>query len=91
VLDLGVEQDRAHPPGVVAHGAADVGPEALSQPRHEQLEAAARAAVDVGDGVACFTFTDMDLADQPDELVALACDVVELLVDVRKATSLGED
>jgi len=56
-----------------------------------RLRSCGPPAVDVGDGVACFTFTDMDLADQPDELVALACDVVELLVDVRKATSLGED
>ncbi|KJK44056.1 hypothetical protein UK23_30890 [Lentzea aerocolonigenes] len=37
-------------------------------------------AVDIADGVACFTFTDMDLAGQVGELAGLACDVVDILV-----------
>ena len=48
-----------------------------------QLESYQSPAVDVADGVACFTFTDMDLAEQVDDLVAMAHDVVEILVNVR--------
>jgi hypothetical protein len=56
-----------------------------------QLTSYKQPAVDIRDGVACFTFSDMGLADQVDDLVAMACDVAELLVDVRKVTSPGED
>jgi len=56
-----------------------------------QLTSYEPPAVDIRDGVACLTFSDMALADQLDDLVALASDVVELLVDVRKAAPLGED
>jgi hypothetical protein len=56
-----------------------------------QLTSYKPPGVDIRDGIACFTFTDMNLADQVDDLVAMACDVVELLVDVRKVTPLGED
>jgi hypothetical protein len=54
-----------------------------------QLESYQPPAVDVVDGTACFTFTDMDLAEQLDDLVAMACDVVDLLVDVRKSVPPG--
>jgi len=54
-----------------------------------QLKSYQPPAVDVADGVACFTFTDMDLAEQVDELAALACDVVDILVDVRKSVPPG--
>jgi hypothetical protein len=56
-----------------------------------QLTSYKPPAVDIRDGIACFTFSDMGLADQIDDLVAMACDVAELLVDVRKVTPLGED
>ncbi|MGW4215200.1 hypothetical protein ACWEIJ_45015 [Lentzea sp. NPDC004789] len=46
-------------------------------------------AVDVVDGTACFTFTDMDLVEQLDDLVAMACDVIDVLVDVRKSVPPG--
>jgi hypothetical protein len=49
-----------------------------------QLESYQPQVVDVADGTACFTFTDMDLADQLDDLVAMACDV-----DVRKSVPPG--
>ncbi|MEU3645369.1 hypothetical protein AB0E59_18455 [Lentzea sp. NPDC034063] len=49
-----------------------------------QLRSYEPPAVDIADGVACFTFTDMDLAEQIDDVAAMACDVVDLLVDVRK-------
>ncbi|MET8757782.1 hypothetical protein [Lentzea sp. NPDC004782] len=54
-----------------------------------QLKSYQPPAVDVAGGVACFTFTDMDLAEQVDELAALACDVVDILVDVRKSVPPG--
>lgn len=54
-----------------------------------QLKSYQPPAVDVADGVACFTFTDMDLAEQVDELAAMACDVVDILVDVRKSVPPG--
>jgi len=46
-------------------------------------------AVDVADGTACFTFTDMGLAEELDDLVAMACDVIDILVDVRKSVPPG--
>jgi hypothetical protein len=54
-----------------------------------QLESYRPPAVDVVDGTACFTFTDMDLAEQLDDLVAMACDVIDILVDVRKPVPPG--
>ncbi|KJK50467.1 hypothetical protein UK23_10800 [Lentzea aerocolonigenes] len=54
-----------------------------------QLESYQPPAVDVVDGTACFTFTDMDLAEQLDDLVAMACDVIDILVDVRKSVPPG--
>ncbi|MEU0880148.1 hypothetical protein ABZ345_16230 [Lentzea sp. NPDC005914] len=54
-----------------------------------QLKSYQPPAVDIADGVACFTFTDMDLAEQVDELAGLACDVVDILVDVRKSVPPG--
>ncbi|MET9630652.1 hypothetical protein ABZX92_24590 [Lentzea sp. NPDC006480] len=54
-----------------------------------QLKSYQPPAVDVADGVACFTFTDMDLAEQVDELAALACDVVDILVGLRKSVPPG--
>jgi hypothetical protein len=56
-----------------------------------QLESYQSPAVDVGDGVACFTFTDMDLAEQAEDLVAMAHDVVEILVAVRKPNQPVEE
>ncbi|GAB2857220.1 hypothetical protein [Lentzea nigeriaca] len=54
-----------------------------------QLESYQPPAVDVVDGTACFTFTDMDLAEQLDDVVAMACDVIDILVDVRKSVPPG--
>ncbi|SFR26593.1 hypothetical protein SAMN04488564_11074 [Lentzea waywayandensis] len=56
-----------------------------------QLRSYEPPAVDIADGVACFTFTDMDLAEQIDDVAAMACDVVGILADVRKSAPLGEE
>ncbi|MGI5502774.1 hypothetical protein [Lentzea sp. CA-135723] len=47
--------------------------------------------VDVADGVACFTFTDVDLADRLDDVAGMACDVVEILANVRKPAQPVEE
>jgi hypothetical protein len=54
-----------------------------------QLASYQPPAVDVVDGTACFTFTDMDLAEQLDDLAGMACDVIDILVDVRKSVPPG--
>ncbi len=54
-----------------------------------QLNSYQPPAVDVADGTACFTFTDMDLAEQFEDLVAMACDVIDILVDVRRSVPPG--
>lgn len=54
-----------------------------------QLKSYQPPAVDVADGVACFTFSDVDLADQVEELAAMACDVAGILVDVGKPVPPG--
>jgi len=56
-----------------------------------QLRSYEPPAVDIADGVACFTFTDVDLAEQIDDVAAMACDVVGILADVRKSAPLGEE
>ncbi|WP_439663416.1 hypothetical protein ACSHWB_19430 [Lentzea sp. HUAS TT2] len=50
-----------------------------------QLRSYSPPAVDIADGTACFTFTDMDLAEQIDDVAAMACDVVGILAGVRKS------
>ncbi|SER76266.1 hypothetical protein [Lentzea albida] len=56
-----------------------------------QLTSCTSPAVDIRDGVACFTFTDVRVADRLDALIVMACEVAELLAAGRKATPLGED
>jgi hypothetical protein len=50
-----------------------------------QLRSYSPPAVDIADGTACFTFTDVDLAEQIDDVAAMACDVVGILAGVRKS------
>ncbi|MCX2952210.1 hypothetical protein [Lentzea sp. NEAU-D7] len=56
-----------------------------------QLKSYEPPAVDIADGVACFTFTDMDLAEQIDDVAAMACDVVEILVNAKRPVPPGEE
>ncbi|MET9230989.1 hypothetical protein [Lentzea sp. NPDC003310] len=56
-----------------------------------QLRSFQPPAVDVTGGTASFTFTDLDLTEQIDEVVAMACDVVEILVGVRKPAPPGAE
>lgn len=56
-----------------------------------QLRSYQPPAVNIAGGVACFTFTDLDLVEQLDDLVAMACDVVEILAEARKPAPSAED
>ncbi|MDX3664323.1 hypothetical protein PV646_44150 [Streptomyces sp. ID05-26A] len=56
-----------------------------------QLRSYQPPAVDIADGVACFTFTDLDLVEQLDDLVAMTCDAVEILVRAKKPAPSAEE
>ncbi|MGW6444892.1 hypothetical protein [Lentzea sp. NPDC055074] len=56
-----------------------------------QLRSYQQPAVDIADGVACFTFTDLDLVEQLDDLVAMTCDVVEILAKAKKPAPSAEE
>ncbi|MCR3748092.1 hypothetical protein [Lentzea californiensis] len=56
-----------------------------------QLKSYQPPAVDVAGGVACFTFTDLGLAEQAEDLVAMACDVVEILAKAKEPAPSAEE
>ncbi|MGW4215193.1 hypothetical protein ACWEIJ_44980 [Lentzea sp. NPDC004789] len=70
--------------GLAALVAGDVEKKVLAQ-----LTSYQSPAVDIADGVACFTFTGVDLVERVEELAVTACDVVGVLVDVGKAVPPG--
>ncbi|GGN25111.1 hypothetical protein GCM10011609_79230 [Lentzea pudingi] len=78
--DLRMDPPR---PGTAYEISGDLAPDAERRVV-AQLKSYQPPAVDIAGGVACFTFTDLDLVEQIDDVAAMACDVVEILANAKK-------